>query len=267
MPKLQKMGRSRRISPAGMLLIVAANLCLHDGLLRGEAFGVNSGNNIRCTRTKRNRNRSPTTALHNTYDNNDNNNYSGDNANDESLGSYWRTPNNFSMFLTQRSIQSFMFLTSQLRDPETCYWVEDFTQPNLVAIKEDSSSGGGNTDDDEMKDADSMTSSSETNKDSSEQDERTCHLLRYHGLAAMDTELFPTWENYFESMLEQPTDVWVIASDQPHIPDYTWEIDPNSLCSRILSVREQLSKEFAKDLQAVSDMGGQTFDWYWERLK
>eukprot|EP00536_Pseudo-nitzschia_multiseries_P011336 jgi/Psemu1/205555/e_gw1.380.34.1 len=126
------------------------------------------------------------------------------------------------MFLTQRSIQSFMFLTSQLRDPETCYWVEEFTQ--------------------------------------------SLFLLKYHGLAAMDTTRFPTWESYFEEMLQQPSDRWIIASDRPHVMDYTWEIDPSSLCSRILSVREQLSREFAKDLQAVSDMGGQTFEWYWERL-
>ena len=236
-----------------ILLVVTANLFFHEGLLSGEAFGANSDSSRRPRTTTRIRTRSAT--LLKSIGDGDSN--YGDDINDDAVGSYWKTPNDFSMFLTQRSIQSFMFLTSQLRDPETCYWVEEFTQSNLVAINED----GG--DDDEPKNTDSSSSSSDEQK----QDERTCKLLRYHGLAAMDTTRFPSWENYFESMLEQPTDSWVIASEQPHIPDYTWEIDPNSLCSRILSVREQLSKEFAKDLQAVSDMGGQTFDWYWERLK
>ena len=155
-----------------------------------------------------------------------------------------------------------MFLARQLRDPETCYWVEDFTKPNLVKldIGEDDEFDSSNSDVGGMSDAGGTDTASKN-------EERTCHLLRYHGLAAMDTALFPTWQDYFESMLEQPTDTWVIASDQPHIPDYEWEIDPLSLCSRILSVREQLSKEFVRDLQAVSDMGGQTFDWYWEKLK
>ena len=193
--------------------------------------------------------------------------------------SYWKLPNDFYMFLTQRSIQSFMFLTHQLRDPETCYWVEDFSQPNLVP----QSSSNDPKKDFSLSDSIPLgdianswndgtgkgSSSTDNDKDRPEtdMDKRTCHLLRYHGLAAMDTALFPTWESYFETLLEEPTDTWVIASDIPHIPDYTWEIDPNSLCSRILSVREQLSKEFAKDLQAVSDMGGQTFDWYWEKLR
>jgi hypothetical protein len=201
--------------------------------------------------------------------------------------SYWNLPNDFSMFLTQRSIQSFMFLTRQLRDPETCYWVEDFTRPNLVPrqhahfdekfslsdsipnlndIAASSSDSGAFSNSSNNNNNNNNKSDSKSDADN-EDDTRTCHLLRYHGLAAMDTTLFPTWESYFENLLEQPTDQWVIASDQSHIPDYTWEIDPASLCSRILSVREQLSKEFAKDLQAVSDMGGQTFDWYWEKLR
>ena len=194
---------------------------------------------------------------------------SNSNENESLAAAYWKTPNDFSMFLTQRSIQSFMFLTSQLRDPETCYWVEDFTQPNLVPKNRDTDQETNNNNNNSNSD-DNNNNNNVGMSDSTtgfEKVERTCHLLRYHGLAAMDTTLFPTWEDYFESMLEEPTDSWIIASEQKHIPDYTWDLDPMSLCSRILSVREQLSKEFAKDLQAVSDMGGQTFDWYWERLK
>jgi len=200
-------------------------------------------------------------------------------------GSYWRLPNDFSLFLTQRSIQSFMFLTSQLRDPETCYWVENFTQPNLALLRDSSSNSRNNkpkfslSDTIPKNDGDNGAAGNDwkpavdddktNNKknESEEEERRTCHLLRYHGLAAMDSIRFPNWESYFEELLEQPTDEWIIASEQSHIPNYFWEIDPSSICSRILSVREQLSREFAKDLQVVSDMGGQTFDWYWDRLK
>lgn len=178
-----------------------------------------------------------------------------------------------------------MFLTSQLRDPETCYWVENFTQPNLALLRDSSSNSSNNkpkfslTDTIPKNDGDNGAAGNDwkpavddgkTNhkkNESEEEERRTCHLLRYHGLAAMDSIRFPIWESYFEELLEQPTDEWIIASEQSHIPNYTWEIDPSSICSRILSVREQLSREFVKDLQVVSDMGGQTFDWYWDRLK
>ena len=276
------------------------------------------------------------------YGNNNNSNAGGDDdaaffdSSNSALsdgGSYWKLPNEFSMFLTQRSIQSFMFLTSQLRDPETCYWVEEFTQPNLVQYEEPiqskkkgnnsgsrSSSGSqqGNKDNtkneesdtttdfssiphlgdittggerdcwtpkkkkessssnsssstsdsnNDMKDKDTKATNRDDTDDNKEEEQRKCHLLRYHGLAAMDTIVFPTWDSYFELMIEEPTDTWIIASEQSHIPNYTWNLDPMSLCARILSVREQLSKEFLYDLQVVSNMGGQTLDWYWTRLK
>ena len=41
-------------------------------------------------------------------------------------------PNDFQLFLTQCSIQSFMFLLKSMRDPETVFWLEDFTQPAIV---------------------------------------------------------------------------------------------------------------------------------------
>lgn len=235
-----------------LVFLIAGNLCFHKELLRIDAFGGTGGYANRKIRTTRFRTRKQATSLFSSY--NDSNN--------DSTASYWRIPNDFSMFLTQRSIQSFMFLARQLRDPETCYWVENFTQPNLVKLD----IGVDDELDNSNSDVGGMSDAGDTATESKDE-ERTCHLLRYHGLAAMDTALFPTWQDFFERMLEQPTDTWVIASDQPHIPDYEWEIDPLSLCSRILSVREQLSKEFVRDLQAVSDMGGQTFDWYWEKLK
>jgi hypothetical protein len=209
-----------------------------------------------------------TVLLKSSSQDNDNGNDSDNDSMQQERTGYWNLPNDFSMFLTQRSIQSFMFLTSQLRDPETCYWVEDFTQPNLVKLGNSNSNTNTNTNNKPILDSgDDIAGDDTATQKENEDQERTCHLLRYHGLAAMDLEVFPTWESYFEQLLEQPTDTWIIAGHQSHIPDYTWEIDPNSLCGRILSVREQLSREFASDLQAVSDMGGQTFEWYWDKLK
>jgi len=243
----------------------------------GEAFRSNSSPRHKCRSTF-------------LYSSNSNiNSRDGDNSvgnnGGTDMGNYWRLPNDFSLFLTQRSIQSFMFLTSQLRDPETCYWVENFTQPNLALLRDSSSNSSNNkpkfslTDTIPKNDGDNGAAGNDwkpavddgkTNhkkNESEEEERRTCHLLRYHGLAAMDSIRFPNWESYFEELLEQPTDEWIIASEQSHIPNYTWEIDPSSICSRILSVREQLSREFVKDLQVVSDMGGRTFDWNWDRLK
>jgi hypothetical protein len=198
--------------------------------------------------------------------NNNGNNGDINDADNDGTTSYWRLPNDFSLFLTQRSIQSFMFLTSQLRDPETAFWVESFTQPNLVVSGNKKSKFSLS---DVMPDLNDIgtTNWPSTNKEEKEEEIRTCHLLRYHGLAAMDTTRFPTWDNYFEKLLEEPKERWIIQGHQAHIPEYSWEIDPSSLCSRILSVREQLSREFAKDLQVVSDMGGQTLQWYWERVR
>lgn len=229
-------------------VIVVGKYC--KGMIEGEAFVLNGGRCSMLARTEKIR------FLYGNIGDYDDASFAMSNED----GSYWKLQNDFSMFLTQRSIQSFMFLTSQLRDPETCYWVEEFTQSNLVEKNEDDSSSG-----------DTIPNLSDVSTGKSDCDDdggpRSLFLLKYHGLAAMDTTRFPTWESYFEEMLQQPSDRWIIASDRPHVMDYTWEIDPSSLCSRILSVREQLSREFAKDLQAVSDMGGQTFEWYWERLR
>jgi hypothetical protein len=202
-----------------------------------------------------------------TYLSSNNNGNNGDinDADNDGTTSYWRLPNDFSLFLTQRSIQSFMFLTSQLRDPETAFWVESFTQPNLVVSGNEKSKFSLSEVMPDLNDI-GTTKWPSTNKEEKEEI-RTCHLLRYHGLAAMDTTRFPTWDNYFEILLEEPKESWIIQGHQAHIPAYSWDIDPSSLCSRILSVREQLSREFANDLQVVSDMGGQTLQWYWERVR
>lgn len=92
-------------------------------------------------------------------------------------------------------------------------------------------------------------------------------LLRYHGLVAINSTVFPTWDTYFEKMLEQPAETYRIVTEAKHIPDYDLDINPASLCSRIISVREQIGQEFERDLGVIASMGGNTLDSYWEAIK
>uniref|UniRef100_A0A7S4EIZ5 Uncharacterized protein n=1 Tax=Pseudo-nitzschia australis TaxID=44445 RepID=A0A7S4EIZ5_9STRA len=246
-------------------LVVVCNHC--EDLMGGEAFIINSESK-RPSRCSRVASKDKIIYLYSNIDDNDNGSF--DRRNDDV--SYWKLPNDFSMLLTQRAIQSFMFLTTQVRDPETCYWVEEFTAPNLIRLEKNNEKFSladtiPNLSDLSTGKPDWQPTGNTNNNDDDPKEDGGLLLLQYHGLAAMDTIRFPTWESYFEELLEQPTDSWIIASKQLHIPNYTWEIDPSSLCSRILSVREQISREFAKDLQAVANMGGQTFDWYWDQLR
>ena len=259
-------------------------------------------------------------------------------------------PNDFKMFLTQCSIQSFMFLVRSMRDPQTVMWIEEFTQPAIVekqtgyvnvtvlvdsrqideqhndeeeGEKEDEEDGSvteafiDEKEGEKDSDADlgellrellsvfvpgrkneSVTESSiskeEDENDNDEEDEtvtkapitgdvdtdeddecpaepeeprKFSKLLQYHGLAALNTTIFPTWDVYFQKLLQEPTKIYIVESDLAHVPEYELEIDPSSLCSRIISVRQQISIEFVKDLQVIANMGGSVLQSYWDNLK
>lgn len=158
----------------------------------------------------------------------------------------WGLGNCFDQFLNQCTIQSFMFLLKTCRDPQTILWIESFTQPAIDAFttptRPDNSSvpsgGSGNS-----------------------------KLLSYHGLAAINTTTFPTWDSYFRTLLEQPQELYLVESWQTHIPSYEMEINPASLCTRLISVREQIAREFVKDLSVLSTMGGQALQTYWRRTR
>ncbi len=160
-------------------------------------------------------------------------------------GSSWILPNTFEMFLNQCTIQSFLFLLKSLRDPQTVMWLEEFTQPDTrVTVTPE-------------------PSFSQDNKLGS----FSSKLLVYHGLAALNTTRFPTWDSYFVRLLEQPVQSYLVESDLPHAPDYHLDIEPARLCSRIISVREQIAREFVKDLDAISSMGWRMLDSYWEEAR
>jgi hypothetical protein len=82
--------------------------------------------------------------------------------------------------------------------------------------------------------------------------------LKYHGLAILNRTRFPTWESYFEQLLEQPKEAFLVESYHAHIPSYEIDIDPASLVRRMLSVRMQIAQEFEHDLQVIADMGGES---------
>jgi len=81
-------------------------------------------------------------------------------------------------------------------------------------------------------------------------------VLKYHGLAMLNVTRFPTWDAYFESLLEQPKALLTIESYHDPTVSYDLDIDPASLCRRMLSVRTQIASECQHDLEVISTMGG-----------
>mmetsp|Transcript_3213 Transcript_3213/g.7041 ORF Transcript_3213/g.7041 Transcript_3213/m.7041 type:complete len:445 (+) Transcript_3213:48-1382(+) len=163
----------------------------------------------------------------------------------------------FRTFLNQCCIQSFMFLLRTARDPHTIRWLDNFTSPALSewAWKPASPEFNVNYDD----------GSSVSNSNLMDQSVAS-EMLRYHGLGAINTTLFATWEDYFLELLQQPDATLIIETWDPRVPEYTVDISPASLCSRMLSVREQIAREFVNDLGAIATFGEQIFAQYWEEI-
>ena len=68
-------------------------------------------------------------------------------------------------------------------------------------------------------------------------------------------------------LLKEPTEVWTIQSTKAHIPTYELEINPASLCGRIITVREQIAKEWVVDLGMIASMSRRALDLYFERVR
>jgi hypothetical protein len=147
-----------------------------------------------------------------------------------------------------------MFLLRQLRDMNTVFWMESFTQPTIVLSK-------GPPIPEAAPDFNTGASSP------IDPDKPQSKLLQYHGLSAINTTLFPTWDSYFKTMLLQEKESWTITSQHAYVPSYDWEVNPASLCARLISVREQLANEWVNDLAVIEHMGGASLEAYWEALK
>mmetsp|Transcript_6410 Transcript_6410/g.10417 ORF Transcript_6410/g.10417 Transcript_6410/m.10417 type:complete len:448 (-) Transcript_6410:2415-3758(-) len=155
-------------------------------------------------------------------------------------------------FLTQRCIQSFMYLLASTRDLHTVWWLDNFTQPITINlydwdIDEEAKPGAEDT----FRENDKRLGSK---------------LLNYHGLSALNTTKFPTWDCFFTKLLEQPDTVLLISTPKDVgrrlYSEIDIDIEPARLCTRILSVREQIARELTKDLEVIAKMGQQIFDSY-----
>jgi hypothetical protein len=161
----------------------------------------------------------------------------------------WELGNDFDQFLNQCTAQSFLFLLTTCRDPHTVQYLEKFTKPMISAPPRP------------------RYYSSPENAALSTGDTGNSKFLSYHGLAAMNTTAYPTWDSYFQTLLEQPKKEYLIESGLKYIPDYEMEINPPSLCTRMISVREQIAREFVHDLKILSHMGDDFMAAYWDGIK
>eukprot|EP00978_Attheya_sp_CCMP212_P008044 scaffold18738_cov57-Attheya_sp.AAC.4 len=122
-------------------------------------------------------------------------------------------------FLTQRALQSFMFLLAECRDPHTCAWIEEVTQ--------------------------------------------TKNMLQYHGTGAINATRFESWDVLLYEMMQLPKQEIIVTSkrspgfrrgskNNPYLKDvyveFSMNIDPASLTARIISVREQIAREWVDDI-------------------
>lgn len=168
--------------------------------------------------------------------------------------------NDVRLLLTQCSIQSFMFLCTQMRDPHLIKWLDSFTKPTTGPFGEGAKGYG---------DADGLTLGGEKEEGSSsavENDKKlSSRLLYYHGISGLNSTIFPTWDTYFRSLLEEPGTQFVVESNNRLVREFTIDIEPASICSRILSVREQIAKEWARDLDVVVARGAQIISSYNEK--
>ena len=149
------------------------------------------------------------------------------------ISTVWEIGNCFDQFINQCTIQSFLYLLKTCHDPQTVLWLENFTQPSIDPIRTPAG----------VRSSDVPASTTSHSK-----------LLTYHGLSAMNLTAFPRWDTYFYQLLEQPKVLYSIESYQSYVPTYDLEINPSSLCTRLISVREQIAREFSHDLRVLCMM-------------
>ncbi|GAX17878.1 hypothetical protein FisN_18Hh082 [Fistulifera solaris] len=139
-------------------------------------------------------------------------------------------------FLTQRAIQSFIFLLVQCRDPHTVRWLE-----NTYEFR---------------------------------------NMESYHGTGAFNLTKWKTWDSILDDMLHQPKDCVIVqakrrgrghggwSANNPYLEErfveFRIDIDPVSLASRILSVREQIAREWREDLVTLRTANDQILDSYYD---
>lgn len=142
------------------------------------------------------------------------------------------------IFLTQRALQSFIFLLTSTRDPHTVRWMDEVY-------------GFGS-------------------------------LESYHGTGAFNLTKWSDWDSMLDDMIGREKSTVVIAAkrrgrghggwskDNPYLEDrfveFELDIDPPSLVSRILSVREQIAREWTSDLDCLVAANEQVLASYYETM-
>lgn len=144
--------------------------------------------------------------------------------------------------LTQRAIQSFLRLSEECRDPHSAKWIQDFLHLS------------------------------------------NSNLMDYHGTASAFMEDYQgIWDAPLIDMIRQPQDTIVVSSKRrgrghggwsPHNPylqerwvEMAISIDPVNLANRILSVREQIAKEWCMDLDVLMQANDEILDSFFHRVK
>jgi hypothetical protein len=113
---------------------------------------------------------------------------------------------------------------------------------------------------------------------------QTGNLLDYHGTGAQFIQQFGgTWDTPLLSMMQQPPHQMIVSAkrrgrghggwspNNPYLQE-RWveipvEIDPSNLVTRILSVREQIAKEWDKDLDALMMANDLILDSFFEQTR
>jgi len=140
-------------------------------------------------------------------------------------------------FLTQRSVQTFMFLVRECHDPHTARWIEDFIEAkNLLSYH-----GTGAFSHERFPGWDSCL----TEMMAQPADVVVLHIERnFSGLSANNP--FREKEN-----VQRTIEI---------------DIDPPSLAGRVLSVRESLSREWSQDLELVISANNKIIASYNEKV-
>jgi hypothetical protein len=106
-------------------------------------------------------------------------------------------------------------------------------------------------------------------------------LAEYHGTGAFNLTTYDRWDTILLHMLQQPPDVVIVSArrrgrghggwskNNPHLEDrfveFEIDIDPPSLVTRILSVRQQIADEWVTDLVTMQKINGQVLASYYDR--
>lgn len=128
-------------------------------------------------------------------------------------------------FLTQRSLQSFMFLLKEMKDPHTNSWIENFLgSKNLLSYH-----GSG-----------------------------ALNLIRFRDWDSVFKEMINEPEDSVIVEIKARGEGRGLSKNNPYrmqenadSVEIEIDIDPTSLANRILSVRDRISKEWASDLELL----------------